>query len=141
VPDLLVDTSAFYAVADPRDAHHEQARAVFEVRGELGDLVTTDAIVIETWLLLNARRGRSPAMRFWDSLESGVVRVLGVAGVDFAAGRRIAREWPDQSFSLVDCTTFALMERTRTAEALAFDEHFRVYRFGPGRRARFSVVP
>jgi uncharacterized protein len=138
---LFVDTSAFYAVADRSDAHHGEAAAMFAARAAAGGLVTTDHVVVETWLLLRARLGRPAALRFWDAMGTGVVRVLGVDGGDFARARRIARDWPDQDFSLVDCTSFAAMERREIDEAFAYDRHFRVYRFGRGRRRAFRVLP
>ena len=35
------------------------------------------------------------------------IEVAGVSSADFVRARRIAREWLDQPFSLVDCTSFA----------------------------------
>jgi predicted nucleic acid-binding protein len=141
VPDLLVDTSGFYAVADRSDAHHEEAREVFEARGAKGELVTTDHIVVETWMLLRARLSRAAAMRYWDAILAGAVTVLGVAGVELAGAHRIGAGWPDQDFSLVDLTSFATMERRGILEVLAFGDHFRIYRFGAGRRRAFRVLP
>ncbi len=138
---LFVDTGAFYAVADASDRHHADAAATFTTRAATGDLVTTDHVVVETWCLLRARLGRPAAMRFWDAMATGVVKVLGVASEDFVRARAIAREWSDQPFSLVDCTSFAVMERTRIEEAFAFDAHFKVYRHGPRRRTGFRLVP
>jgi predicted nucleic acid-binding protein len=141
VPALFVDTGGFYAAADRSDARHAAAAATFEARGTQGELVTTDHVVIETWLLLRARLTRAEALRFWDAMATGAVRVLGVSGPDFARARRIARDWPDQDFSIVDCTSFAVMERLRIKEALAFDVHFRIYRWGPSREKAFRVLP
>lgn len=141
VAALFVDSGGFYAAADESDAHHVEARATFQARGPTGDLVTTDHVVVESWLLLRARLGRDAAMRFWDAMETGVVTVMGVASRDFLRARQIARDWPDQAFSIVDCTSFAAMERLRIREVLTFDSHFRLYRFGPSRRVAFRVVP
>ena len=82
--DLFVDTGAFYAAADRSDAHHLEAAETFGARGASGDLVTTDHVVIETWLLVRARLGREAAMQFWDAMETGVVRVFGVTAADFS---------------------------------------------------------
>lgn len=139
VPALFVDTSAFYAAADQSDRHHLTATDAFETRGRAGDLVTSDYVFVETWCLMRARLGRRAAMRFWDALGSGVVKVLGIGSGDLIRARAIARAWKDQDFSLVDCTSFALMERHRIDEGLAFDEHFRIYRYGPGRRRAFRI--
>src|SRR5262245_9976068 len=77
VAALFVDTGAFYAAADRSDAHHDDAAAVFKARAA-GGLITTDHVVVETWLLLRARLGREAAMKFWDAMESGLVKVIGV---------------------------------------------------------------
>ncbi len=141
MPELLVDTSGFYAVADRSDAHHEEARATFEARGAAGDLVTTDHVVVETWILLRARMSRAIAMRYWGGIMAGGVTVLGVTATEFAEAHRIGASWPDQDFSLVDLTSFATMEHRGIDEVLAFDDHFRLYRFGPRRRRAFRVLP
>lgn len=138
---LFVDTGAFYAAADGSDTHHTEAAATFKARGTTGDLLTTDHVVVESWFLIRARLGRAAALQFWDAMESGVVRVMGVSSADFVRARRIARDWPDQAFSIVDCTSFAAMERLRIHEAFAFDAHFRVYRYGRSREKAFRIVP
>jgi predicted nucleic acid-binding protein len=141
VPALFVDTGAFYAFADTDDAHHAAAFSTFMARGSSGDLVTTDHVIVETWLLMRGRLGAGAAMRFWDGLESGVIKVLGVTSAEFARAKEIARNWTDQQFSLVDCTSFAVMERRKINAAFAFDRHFRVFRAGADRKRCFHVVP
>ena len=140
MPALFVDTGAFYAVADRSDRHHEAAAGMFQLRARNGDLVTSDYVFVETWCLLRARLGRDAAMRFWDALSGGLVRVLGVGSQDLVRARAIARNWSDQDFSLVDCTSLALLERHRIDEVMAYDTHFVAYRYGPGRRRAFRVV-
>ena len=141
MPALFVDTSAFYAVADASDRHHADAAALFERRAQAGDLLTSDHVFVETWCLIRARLGRPAGLRFWDAMTGGVVQVLGVSSADLTRARRIVREWPDQDFSLVDATSFALMERRSVSEAFTFDTHFRVFRTDPGRSRPFTVVP
>ena len=141
VPALFVDTGAFYAVADDCDRHHVAARELFVHRGEDGDLVTSDHVFIETWCLLRARLGREAAMKYWDAMETGVVQILGVRSDDLVLAHTIARTWADQDFSLVDCSSFAVMQTRGIGEALAFGAHFRVYRYGDRRERAFRVVP
>lgn len=140
VPAIFVDTGAFYAVADSGDRNHGAARSVFEARGMAGELVTSDYVFVESWCLIRARLGRAAAMKFWDAMQSGVIRTYGVSSRDLANARTIASAWPDQDFSLIDCTSFALMERLRFDEALAFDNHFLIYRYGPRRKHAFRIV-
>jgi len=140
VPAIFVDTGAFYALADAGDTNHSAARTVFEARGAAGDLVTSDYVFVESWCLIRARLGRGAAMKFWDAMQSDVVKTYGVTSRDLSLARAIASSWPDQDFSLIDCTSFALMERLRLDEALAFDSHFRVYRYGRRRERAFRII-
>jgi predicted nucleic acid-binding protein len=128
-------------MADRSDRHHRAAADAFVGLAGSRDLVTTDHVVVETWMLLRARLGRAAAIAYWDAMDLGLVRVHGVTSENFRHARRIVEAWPDQDFSLVDCTSFAAMEALGIDTAFAFDRHFRVYRYGSGRRRAIDVVP
>jgi predicted nucleic acid-binding protein len=136
----FVDTSAFYALADRTDRHHSRAITIFQALVSRSETLTTDHVVVETWLLLRARLGYGAAMSFWDALGSGVVTVVGVGSADFGRARAIAQAWEDQSFSLVDCTSFAVIERLDLRTAFAFDAHFRVFRYGRHRTKSLRLL-
>lgn len=138
---LFVDTGAFYALADRSDRHHSGVAAAFRELVDTEELVTSDHVVVETWFLIVSRLGRDAALRFWDATETGVVQVFGVTSSDWHRGHEIARDWPDQGFSIVDCTSFALIERYRIERAMALDRHFRVFRYGPRRDRALTLIP
>jgi predicted nucleic acid-binding protein len=140
VTTLFVDTSAFYAIADGGDRHHRGALAALQASVGSAPVVTSDHVVVESWLLICSRLGRRAAMMFWDALAIDVFTVVGVTAQDFRRAREIAKEWTDQSFSIVDCTSFAIMERLAIERALAFDAHFRVIRLGPRRDRALQIV-
>jgi uncharacterized protein len=134
---LFVDTSIWYAAADKSDAGNSRAKAVLSA-GE--PLVTTDHILVETWTLIRYRLGRSAAERFWENLRAGIAEVEPVGIADLDAAWEIGRSYRDQDFSIVDRTSFAVMRRLGMERAASLDDHFAVFRFGPGRRRAFTVV-
>jgi predicted nucleic acid-binding protein len=141
VTTLFVDTSAFYAIADGDDRHHRGALAALQASIGTDRVVTSDHVVVESWLLICSRLGRRAAMRFWDGVASNVFDVMGITAKDFRRAREIAREWSDQTFSVVDCTSFALIERLDIRRACAYDAHFRIVRFGWRRQRALEIVP
>jgi uncharacterized protein len=141
VTAVFVDTSAFYAVADGDDRHHHRALAALQASLGIEQVVTSDHVVVESWLLICSRLGRSAAMRFWDGVANEVLTVIGITAEDVRRARAIARDWSDQTFSIVDCTSFALIERLGIRRAFAFDRHFRVVRLGWRRQRALEIVP
>jgi predicted nucleic acid-binding protein len=138
---MLVDTGAWYAITDTTDRHHEEASRFYTEHAGRTPFVTTELIVAETWALLTTHLGRSAALTFWETLRATRTPILTVEPVDLEAAWHIVQAFPDQDFSFVDCTTFALMERLGITDAFAFDAHFLVYRFGPGRQRAFRRFP
>lgn len=132
---VFVDTSAFYAAADAGDGSH--GRAIELLRGER--LVTSDHVLVESWMLLRARAGLASAERFWGALRGGAAVVESIIQSDLETAWRIGEAFEDQAFSIVDRTSFALMERLGIGEAISFDRDFSIYRYGPGRDRAFRV--
>jgi predicted nucleic acid-binding protein len=138
---VFVDTSAFYALADRSNRLHRSAVRAYEKLVEQAQLLTTDHVLLECWFLISHRLGREAALKFWDALFSGIVELIPVGSADLRTARQIMAAFPDQGFSLVDATSFAVMERLGVTRAFTFDDRFRVYRFGKGRERSFEVIP
>lgn len=87
------------------------------------------------------RHGFREAETLVGAIRSGIARieVSGLADLEVAAAIGVA--FADQDFSLSDRTSWAVMERLGVHEAVSLDHDFRLYRFGPGRRRAFTVVP
>lgn len=134
---LFVDTSAWYAGADEADRDSLRAEAILTA-GER--LVTTDHVLVETWLLLRNRLGPSAAERFWDGLRRGVAAIEPVGPADLEVAWSIGDAFPDQAFSIVDRTSFAVMQRLGIHRVASFDAHFAIYRFGRDRKEAFEVL-
>jgi len=120
-----------------RDRNNIRAKLVLlETAGH----VTSDHVVVETWLLLNSRYRREGAEQFWDRIRRGAVRVEHVTTADFEAAWAIGEIFGDQEFSIVDRTSFAVMERLGITQAASFDDDFAVYRYGRSRDKAFEVL-
>jgi predicted nucleic acid-binding protein len=133
---VFVDTSAFYAAADSGDRSHTRAT---DVLGASKGLTTTDHVLVEAWILIRARGGRAAAERFWEAVRRGLANVETVLPGDLDTAWRIGEIFPDQDFSIVDRTSFSVMERLGITSVASFDDDFSIYRYGPRRQHAFEV--
>lgn len=134
---LFVDTSVFYAAVDRGDIGHQRAT---EVLGTREPLMTTDHVLVETWLLAQRRLGQPTADAFWGGVRSGQIELATVEAVDLDAAWRIGDAFHDQAFSIVDRTSFAVMLRLGVHRVASFDKDFAVFRFGARRDRAFEIV-
>jgi uncharacterized protein len=134
---IFVDTSVWFASVFSKDRHNAHAKALLQ-RSE--QLVTTDAVIVETWLILYRRFHYSAAEGFWGGVRRGGAKVEKVTAADFEAAWRIGVEFADQSFSIVDRTSFAVMERLGLMRVASFDRDFAVYRYGADRSRAFEIL-
>jgi len=120
---IFVDSSFWIAQQLERDQHHANAKVLEEARSQ-DVLVTSNAVVAETWTYLRRKAGHSRAIAWLDRIEAAP---LAVENVDTSleseawAWLRVRDERP---YSFVDATSFALMRKLRIGEALAFDGDF-----------------
>jgi predicted nucleic acid-binding protein len=134
---VFVDTSVWFGAANIRDRQNVRAKKIL---AGLPRPILTDHVLIETWILLNARVHRHAAERFWMGVRRGAVHVEKVLAADLDAAWVIGEAFADQDFSIVDRTSFAVMERLGLARAASFDDHFAVYRFGRNRDRAFEIL-
>jgi predicted nucleic acid-binding protein len=126
---MFIDTAAFLAIENRRDAHHERAVAFRDASLEAREtFVTSDYVLDETYTLIRLRAGHGVAVQFGEDIRaSRVLRVEHVTPEIIEAAWRIFKAFADKAFSFTDCTSFALMERLGINTAFTFDEHFRQY--------------
>ncbi len=68
---------------------------------------------------------RREVVRFVDSLKSAVyIEVVHVDETLDAAAWQLLKQRPDKTWSLVDCTSFVLMQRRGIQESRTTDHHF-----------------
>jgi len=133
---IFVDTAAFLAIENRRDAYHQQALAFREIALKSGEtFVTSDYVLDESYTIIRLRAGHAVAVAFGEDLRaSRVVRIEYISPVNIRTAWQVFKTFADKEFSFTDCTSFALMEQLRILNAFTFDDHFRQY-------GRFVVRP
>jgi predicted nucleic acid-binding protein len=126
-----------YAAADRGDRSNPRAK---EILGAGERLVTSDHVLVETWFLVRHRLGGAAAERFWEGLRGGVAATEPVVAADLEVAFRIGVDFADQDFSIVDRTSFAVMQRIGVLRAASLDEHFAIFRFGRTHDRAFELV-
>ena len=130
---VFADTSALYALLVRTEEGHAEVAAAFSrlLQGRR-PLVTSNYVLLETAALLQRRIGL-PAVR---DLDERIVPLLTVRWITEPLHRRAMDRLiraDRRGVSLVDCTSFEVMEAEAIAEAFALDRDFAA--------AGFRLVP
>jgi predicted nucleic acid-binding protein len=64
-----------------------------------------------------------------------------VTAFDLEVAFSIGETFRDQDFSIVDRSSFAIMQRIGVHRAATLDDDFRIFRFGANLTKAFEVVP
>lgn len=135
---ILVDTGAFYALADRADRNH--AAAVACLRSIRDELATHPLIAAEAWYLLENRLGRDVARRFADLIARGRIELLAVEAGDIAAALAAERRYEDLAVGLTDAVSLAVCEREHISTVFTFDRRdFGSFR--PAHARAFKLLP
>lgn len=126
--DLFADTSGWGHLVDPAQHFHRAAAAAYRAAREQGRMVvTTNYVLTELVALLTRplRVPRSEIVAFVEGLKaSPYVEVVHIDPVLDEAAWQLFRNRSDKEWSLVDCSSFAVMEQRGMNEALTADHHF-----------------
>ena len=121
---IYVDTSAFYALIDRSDRHHQQASILWpDLLNDNICLITSNYVVWETLGLLQKRIGCEAAI-LWNR---DVLGVLDVWWVNEDMHQRAYELWLNlgrQRPSLVDCVSFVTMHQHQIEKVFCFKPHF-----------------
>ena len=79
-------------------------------------------------------------MRRNEGLRAGVAQIEPAGTADLETAHEIGQRFPDQDFSIVDRTSFAVMQRLGIQTAASFDNDFAVFRFGRNLDRAFTVM-
>lgn len=74
------------------------------------------------------------------AIRAGAAGVEPVREADLEVAWAIGQDFADQDVSIIDRTSFAVMQRLGVLRAAAFDNDFAVYRFGARRERAFEIL-
>jgi hypothetical protein len=126
---IFLDTSAWDAIADGADAHHEIALLFRnEIAGQC-QLITTNYVLDELYTLLLMNIGYQHSVSFKRRLDilirEGVLKIVWVSEDIAAESWEVFERFNiDKSWSFTDCTSYTVMKRHGLTEVFAFDQHF-----------------
>lgn len=123
--DVFVDTSFFFALLVAQDGRHEDARRIYRaVLKDRRKLVVSHLVLIELHSLITRRVRAAVATAALFHIEASDATIIRVDENDELRARNILGAYSDKEFSLLDATSFAVMERLNLTTALSFDKHF-----------------
>src|SRR5438876_1204128 len=126
--DIFVDTGGWGHLLDRREAYHALASSIYQLaRRRRRKLITTNYIIAELVALMISplQIPRAAGIKFIDDLKaSPQVEVVHIdAGRDERAWQ-LLKQREDKAWSLVDCSSFVVMQELSITEALTADHHF-----------------
>ncbi len=130
-PSRFADTVHWVALVVKQDQYH--TRAVAWARRPCRQIVTTEAVLIETAARLARPDVRAAGLELFESIRTKPSRYQVVPFSDdiLARGWRLYADRRDKAWSLTDCLSFVVMADLGLTDALTADDHFRQAGFVP----------
>lgn len=126
--NLFVDTSGWGNLVDISQTYHHLAVQFYQKRtAQKYQLITTNYIISELVALLSSplRIPRPKTIAFIEGLkQSSYVTIIHIdSTIDNLAWELFVKR-QDKDWSLVDCSSFIIMEKYKLTDALTTDHHF-----------------
>jgi predicted nucleic acid-binding protein len=124
---IFLDTGFLFALVSKRDVHHPRVVEVFRTFKNLrlaDHLLATNHVVAET-ITLTRKIGHEEAVRLGNQLYGEkLARIHWATPDEERAAFDYFKRHQDQTYSVVDCLSFVVMEKLGIREALAVDSDF-----------------
>lgn len=119
---ILIDTSAIYAMFQPKEPHHQLTlRLLKQMSQQNVEPILTNYIVAETHALLNNRVSSQIAHQWLIQLNWPVIHMT---EEDAQTVKSFLQQYFDHDYSYTDCHSFIAMKQLGIHTAFAYDRHF-----------------
>jgi predicted nucleic acid-binding protein len=128
MPNLFVDTSGLASLFIHSQTYYPQAEKYFRLAIQNQQKIyTTNYVIAELVALLNSplRVSREKVFEIVDAIKTvSYVEVIHVDKEIDTLAWKLCKSRLDKAWSLVDCSTFIVMQKLDIQEALTTDQHF-----------------
>ena len=125
---IFVDTSGWGNLVDTLQEFHGETKTIYlEAKQNGSRLVTTNYVVAELVALLSSplRLPRMKSIKFVESIKSSsLVDIVHIDENLDAKSWGLLKNRADKNWSLVDCSSFVVMQDNKITESLTTDHHF-----------------
>jgi len=125
---VFVDTAGWANLFIATDSYHQQAALWFsQARQQSRKMVTTNYILLELVALLNSRLRIPPAklLGYIEAIKTApYLHLIHIDIATDAAAWALLRSREDKFWSLVDASSFVVMQQLNIQESLTTDHHF-----------------
>ena len=125
---LFVDTSGWASLFIHSQTYYPQAEQYFRLAlQQKQKIYTTNYVIAELVALLNSplRISRSRVFEIVDAIKLvNYVEVVHIYEATDALAWTLCKSRRDKAWSLVDCSSFVVMQKLSIQEALTTDQHF-----------------
>lgn len=126
--NLFVDTSGWASLFVNTQPYHSQADQCFRLAVQQQKSVVTTNYVIGELVALLGSPIRIPRPRIFEVVDAvktvHYVQIIYIEEATDTLAWELCKGRPDKAWSLVDCTSFVLMQQLSIQEALTTDQHF-----------------
>ncbi|MBD2578647.1 PIN domain-containing protein [Oscillatoria sp. FACHB-1406] len=126
--NLFVDTSGWASLFVANQFHYPQAEHHFRLAlKQKRKIYTTNYIIAELVALLNSplRVSRARVFEIIDAIKTAeYIDIIYINNKQDAMAWELCKGRIDKAWSLVDCTSFVIMQQLGIQDALTTDQHF-----------------
>ena len=123
-PDLFLDTGYVIALLNPKDQHHEKAKALYLDVRNASRVWTTEAVLIEIGNGLSANHRQEAALFISQCYNTHNICVVNIDTDLLQRAIELYSFRKDKTWGLTDCISFIVMEKHKITAALTPDKHF-----------------
>lgn len=121
----FLDTSYVVAITHKKDDYHDQAKRVNKNLEKPIELVTSTAVLMEFGSLLSKIHTRKKAFEYIRILKQDKnTKIVYIDSKLFEKSLDFFKKYEDKEWSLVDCSSFVIMQEMNILNALTSDHHF-----------------